>query len=97
MNNLNNKIKKIKPITIAILAVVILDFLTTAIVLSSGGIELNPIVNILGWPLVILIRGCCTIWLAWIIQHIKYTNIFWIIVLFWSVAPVWNLGQIMFH
>lgn len=89
--------RPIKTTVLLILFGQALDVLTTAIGLSIGGVELNPLVYQIGWGWVITIKILVTIASMFAVQYVfskKWME--WAIVIASCMMVPWNLLNLAF-
>jgi hypothetical protein len=82
----------LRPVTYALLYAEAFDFLTTGIALTIGCIELNPLVNAIGWIPVIIMKITIVLGIAWFLElkSRKRVKALWIYPIVAAIPVVWN-------
>ena len=89
--------RPIKTTVLLILLGQIIDAITTAVGLSIGGVELNPLVYQLGWGWVIAIKVLVVLFSMFAVQYIfskKWME--WAVVISSCMVVPWNLLNLAF-
>jgi len=90
--------RKIKLQTPTIILIIgqIADCATTAIFLSLGGVEANPLPQLIGWPMTIVIKllaivVCIFLMETIIVKNKKYYVFKWIVSIYACFPAIWNI------